>query len=128
MIRPKGLFVVHCHNVWFQLRHRHGVRWFTKSAFQHVIGKSEFGDRVANYRGVNNLFIHSFRKRELRNLLYASGFRRQTWFGVRANEVTPIESPRPWNDLNLVGWIVVCLLYTSPSPRDLSTSRMPSSA
>ena len=28
-----------------------------------------------------------------------------------------------WSDQ---GWI--CLLYTSPSPRDLSTSRMPSSA
>ena len=26
------------------------------------------------------------------------------------------------------GNIVTCLLYTSPSPRDLSTSRMPSSA
>ena len=26
------------------------------------------------------------------------------------------------------GWITACLLYTSPSPRDLSTSRMPSSA
>ena len=26
------------------------------------------------------------------------------------------------------GWGAVCLLYTSPSPRDLSTSRMPSSA
>ena len=25
-------------------------------------------------------------------------------------------------------WIKFCLLYTSPSPRDLSTSRMPSSA
>ena len=25
-------------------------------------------------------------------------------------------------------WVVSCLLYTSPSPRDLSTSRMPSSA
>ena len=24
--------------------------------------------------------------------------------------------------------LIVCLLYTSPSPRDLSTSRMPSSA
>ena len=24
--------------------------------------------------------------------------------------------------------IITCLLYTSPSPRDLSTSRMPSSA
>ena len=37
----------------------------------------------------------------------------------------------------LVGWVqeartsaaaIICLLYTSPSPRDLSTSRMPSSA
>ena len=26
------------------------------------------------------------------------------------------------------GWLGICLLYTSPSPRDLSTSRMPSSA
>ena len=26
------------------------------------------------------------------------------------------------------GWAEFCLLYTSPSPRDLSTSRMPSSA
>ena len=25
-------------------------------------------------------------------------------------------------------WAIACLLYTSPSPRDLSTSRMPSSA
>ena len=25
-------------------------------------------------------------------------------------------------------WLLTCLLYTSPSPRDLSTSRMPSSA
>ena len=31
-------------------------------------------------------------------------------------------------DLNLSLRPVACLLYTSPSPRDLSTSRMPSSA
>ena len=33
---------------------------------------------------------------------------------------------RRWNRLLKQDWI--CLLYTSPSPRDLSTSRMPSSA
>ena len=27
-----------------------------------------------------------------------------------------------------VSQVLICLLYTSPSPRDLSTSRMPSSA
>ena len=30
--------------------------------------------------------------------------------------------------LGAAGWWYICLLYTSPSPRDLSTSRMPSSA
>ena len=30
---------------------------------------------------------------------------------------------------SIVGYVIkICLLYTSPSPRDLSTSRMPSSA
>ena len=28
----------------------------------------------------------------------------------------------------VVGWLDICLLYTSPSPRDPKTSRMPSSA
>ena len=28
----------------------------------------------------------------------------------------------------LIDGYIICLLYTSPSPRDLSTSRMPSSA
>ena len=27
-----------------------------------------------------------------------------------------------------ITWDIICLLYTSPSPRDVSTSRMPSSA
>ena len=31
-----------------------------------------------------------------------------------------------WSQISELGW--TCLLYTSPSPRDLSTSRMPSSA
>ena len=48
------------------------------------------------------------------------------------------QSTNPLSDLNdtrntqiclfLVESILFCLLYTSPSPRDLSTSRMPSSA
>ena len=36
-----------------------------------------------------------------------------------------------WSEGDLVGGLYgvsICLLYTSPSPRDLSTSRMPSSA
>ena len=40
---------------------------------------------------------------------------------------TALNSKAPINNLSFTGTIT-CLLYTSPSPRDLSTSRMPSSA
>ena len=40
--------------------------------------------------------------------------------GVAVNATSP--------GINLVSGTGTCLLYTSPSPRDLSTSRMPSSA
>ena len=56
-------------------------------------------------------------------------------FGIGEGELIEIiyELPLP---MRLDRWLVskrpeqsrACLLYTSPSPRDLSTSRMPSSA
>ena len=33
-----------------------------------------------------------------------------------------------WASANIKSWCYICLLYTSPSPRDLARSRMPSSA
>ena len=34
----------------------------------------------------------------------------------------------PWNSKDASGNLIGCLLYTSPSPRDATLSRMPSSA
>ena len=47
----------------------------------------------------------------------------EAWKDIRAavSRLTP-------KDFIVTALISVCLLYTSPSPRDLSTSRMPSSA
>ena len=46
--------------------------------------------------------------------------------------VTASHNPEPDNGIKMIdadgGMLAHCLLYTSPSPRDLSTSRMPSSA
>ena len=46
--------------------------------------------------------------------------------GTRA--VMTIDAEPSFKDRDTSDQAVVCLLYTSPSPRDLSTSRMPSSA
>ena len=62
--------------------------------------------------------------------------------GLVAVEGTPLEDQEPWEPLELVRMVAVarilmpqarvrlsaCLLYTSPSPRDATLSRMPSSA
>ena len=48
------------------------------------------------------------------------------WKGSHINNISKIESSKIgtlWQDLSLI-----CLLYTSPSPRDATLSRMPSSA
>ena len=40
----------------------------------------------------------------------------------------PFPSLLAWEDYSINGFSSICLLYTSPSPRDMWTSRMPSSA
>ena len=47
------------------------------------------------------------------------------------NETIPADVKVGWRTIGVSGMriqAIACLLYTSPSPRDLSTSRMPSSA
>ena len=47
-------------------------------------------------------------------------------FGLDADELNALN--KDYKDKLKLGTELSCLLYTSPSPRDLSTSRMPSSA
>ena len=51
---------------------------------------------------------------------------------IKANRPMVVTKTRKWvPETDLVETedeYIICLLYTSPSPRDLSTSRMPSSA
>ena len=57
-------------------------------------------------------------------LLFASGFLVGSSIMTR---IYKVDGRNPDEVERLTMWMV-CLLYTSPSPRDLSTSRMPSSA
>ena len=113
VIKPGGHFIVHAHNVWYQSRFPGGIRQLLGGAWSHLRRRSEFGDRTASYRNVNQMFIHSFCQNELRNVLDSSGFEKQTWFGVEANSIEmPVELGSRFafakSCLKMVGWIVVC--------------------
>ena len=56
-------------------------------------------------------------------------YRQREWYQNHVRAYQQTKNPRPIVDsLMQIGRLTGCLLYTSPSPRDLSTSRMPSSA
>ena len=49
-------------------------------------------------------------------------------FPFDCKKAAKTDSIEDTTDYKAITKTVICLLYTSPSPRDLSTSRMPSSA
>ncbi len=108
LIKPGGMFILHAHNAWFQIRHPGGIRWAFWSALSHLRGKAEFGDRTANYRSISQMFIHSFRRRELAGALRAAGFSETKWFGILPGVDSELERLPMGSSVRLVGWIVVC--------------------
>ena len=48
--------------------------------------------------------------------------------GSATAQATPPEAANPTDFLLVLAPLTICLLYTSPSPRDATLSRMPSSA
>ena len=107
-IKPGGWFILHAHNVWYQLRYPGGLRWALGNGLRAIRGKSEFGDRESNYRGINKMFIHSFRRRELVRALSHAGFREFDWFGVSPHQEQPVDGLPVGHPLRLVGWVVAC--------------------
>ena len=111
MLKPDQPFILHAHNSLFQIRQHKGFRSAASSLWKACTGKQEFGDRTATYRGVKNMFIHSFRRAELKRDLVQAGFTVNKWIGIRpaSNSTNNIDAPLPWlSDLRLVGWILVC--------------------
>lgn len=130
IIKPGGYFILHAHHVWSQIRDRGGVKWFAGHLADVVRGRNEFGDRFAEYRGIRNMFIHSFRKSELIGLLEAGGFSVEEIYPVTRALLDQIRScdndreftaadntqiinnaitqAAPAGALKTIGWIVVC--------------------
>jgi len=107
IIRPEGRFFVHAHNYYFQWRHPGGLRWAAANRWRAFQGREEVGDRLATYRNVSGMFIHQFRRLELRQALSDAGFSSQEWFGVEPGSPDPIPIKRWHNPFRFVGWVVV---------------------
>ena len=73
-------------------------------------GKSDIADHLVIATGTSSRHVSSLAQRIVTNLKE---------YGLKSINAEGLEKG---------DWVLICLLYTSPSPRDRQKSRMPSSA
>jgi len=108
IIRPGGRFVLHIHNLYYNIYDPYGPWWFLKTYFQKYGGEVEPGDKWFNYRGVTNMFLHVFTPRELRRALGGAGFRIREILPLHSSRVRSLRFPWLFSTLRANGWIIVC--------------------
>jgi hypothetical protein len=76
LLKDRGRLALHAHNRWRNLYSLEGHRHLVSNVVRCLAGRSEWGDKyIPCYRGIQNMYIHVFSKRELTNLVHQAGFR-----------------------------------------------------
>ena len=108
ILKQDGRIVVHVHNFWFNLYDPGGPWWVLKNLARSTIRRDiEAGDKFFPYRGVPNMFLHVFTRREIAGTLRCAGF--------EIEEIIPLDTRRHralrcrwlFSQLRANGWIVV---------------------
>ena len=89
-----------------------------------LIGSLDLAEQGIYYSIVGIIGIQAYFELGLLNVLVSQSGHAAAALKA-ANNLASNDAGDPSENIN---WVSACLLYTSPSPRDLSTSRMPSSA
>ena len=108
ILKPGSRFVLHVHNYWYQCRYPGGLKWMFGNWVRALMGKSEIGDRRAEYRSIRNMFIHSFRYSELQRALATSGFEVREVCSLRGGNLEPKNGYHIADCFRTVGWMLVC--------------------
>jgi SAM-dependent methyltransferase len=109
ILKPGGLFVIHVHNFWFNLFDPLGRRWLMHHFCDKLRHKDvEWGDKFFHFHDIPQMFLHTFKQKELRAILARSGLKIRRWIPLSADRQRPLTRPWLFGRLRANGWIVVC--------------------
>ncbi len=109
ILKPGGVFVIHIHNFWYNLYDPGGPWWVIRSVLRSLFSRDfEAGDKYFDYRGVPNMFLHVFRRREILRDLRRAGFRIGEVIRLDPRRHRALRRPWLFGDLRANGWIIVC--------------------
>ncbi|MGH7135665.1 MAG: hypothetical protein ACREHD_07995, partial [Pirellulales bacterium] len=93
----------------FNLFDPQGRVWVLKNLLGAlVLRNQEPGDKFFDYRGIPNMFLHVFTRRELQADLLSSGFRILEFIALDTARRHALRHPWFLGRLRANGWIVVC--------------------
>lgn len=108
MLADDGLFVLQVHNYWVHVFDPDGPLWMLRNLFRSRWKKDvELGDRFFPYRGIPDMYLHSFRKQELTSLLRRHAFEVIESLPLNAQQDGPMSMPWLLERLRASGWIMV---------------------
>jgi SAM-dependent methyltransferase len=109
ILKPNGVFVLHVHNFWYNLFDPGGPWWVLKSLLAAPFrGDFDVGDKFFDYRGIPQMYLHVFRRGELRSLLRGAGFRIREFISLDYRRTARLRWPWFLGVVRANGWIVVC--------------------
>ncbi|HWA99659.1 MAG TPA: class I SAM-dependent methyltransferase, partial [Pirellulales bacterium] len=109
MLKPGGTFVLHVHNRWYNALVPQGRQWLVANFLRWAARRdTEPGDKFFDYRGIPQMYLHVFTRRELVRMLCDAKF--------SIVEIAPLNTQRrhrlrhAWwlGRLRANGWIVAC--------------------
>ena len=108
ILQPGGCLLLHVHNYWYHLYDPGGPRWMLANVLASCCRQDvERGDREFFYRGVPRMFLHSYRKSELRRDLLKAGFTIERLIPLSPRGEKPIGMPWLLPGLRAIGWLAV---------------------
>jgi len=108
ILKPGGKAVLHVHNVWNNLFDPLGRRYLVKHLPRVLLRRDEqLGDKVMPYRGIPNMYLHSFTRGELRRELTGAGFRITEIIPLSASRQHELSRRWLFPRLRANGWVVV---------------------
>ena len=129
-IIPVGVIKKQDKNVWIEVYEKYTEALLGLDGFSHITVCYWFHENDApEKRKVMQIHPRRNKKNPLTGVFATHSPLRPNLIGISICKILSIQGNTIHIDkIDAFGGSPVCLLYTSPSPRDLSTSRMPSSA
>jgi SAM-dependent methyltransferase len=106
LLRPGGRMALHAHNLWLNLRDRHGRAWLLRHAGKAWLHGEEVGNRRMTYRGISGMSVHLYRWGELARDIRSAGLRINEIFPLDEVTAHPVSPTWLGREIRAGGWIV----------------------